>query len=244
MKINGMVHCFFEQSGTFKNEFKKLGIHAEDYDIQNQFGETDHVIDLFQEIDNAYMGGVSIFDNITNDDFIMAFYPCIFFSSLSQMCFSLTDINYRKCTDEQKFKLILERSKKREEFYSRLIRFCAVCQLRGLRMVFENPYSMQTYLKSNFLKPPTFVDSDRTKRGDIFRKPTGYWFWNCEPTHGCTIQKIHEGVTVRSKRGAASAGICSTERSMITNEYARNFICDFILGKPSSDVASQCDLFD
>ena len=26
MKINGKVHCFFEQSGTFKNEFKKLGI--------------------------------------------------------------------------------------------------------------------------------------------------------------------------------------------------------------------------
>ena len=35
MKINGKVHCFFEQSGTFKNEFKKLGIPAEDYDIQN-----------------------------------------------------------------------------------------------------------------------------------------------------------------------------------------------------------------
>lgn len=37
MKIDGKVHCFFEQSGTFKNEFKKLGIPAEDYDIQNNF---------------------------------------------------------------------------------------------------------------------------------------------------------------------------------------------------------------
>ena len=26
-------HCFFEQSGTFKNEFKKLGYKAYDYDI-------------------------------------------------------------------------------------------------------------------------------------------------------------------------------------------------------------------
>lgn len=26
MEINGKVHCFFEQSGTFKNEFIKLGI--------------------------------------------------------------------------------------------------------------------------------------------------------------------------------------------------------------------------
>ena len=46
----GKVYCFFEQSGTFKNEFKKLGIDAEDYDILNDFGETDHIIDLFAEI--------------------------------------------------------------------------------------------------------------------------------------------------------------------------------------------------
>ena len=54
MQITGKVHCFFEQSGIFKNEFKKLGIPAEDYDIQNNFNETDHVIDLFSEIDRAY----------------------------------------------------------------------------------------------------------------------------------------------------------------------------------------------
>lgn len=29
--VKGKVYCFFEQSGTFKNEFKKLGIEAEDY---------------------------------------------------------------------------------------------------------------------------------------------------------------------------------------------------------------------
>jgi hypothetical protein len=40
------VHCLFEQSGTFKNEFIKLGIPAEDYDIQNHYGETDNVVDL------------------------------------------------------------------------------------------------------------------------------------------------------------------------------------------------------
>ena len=55
------VHCFFEQSGTFKNEFIKLGIPAEDYDIQNNFGQTDHVIDLFGEIDRAY-------DSLTRQD--------------------------------------------------------------------------------------------------------------------------------------------------------------------------------
>ena len=57
MEIKGMVHCMFEQSGTFKREFVKLGIPAVDYDIQNNFGETDNTVDLFSEIESAYRGG-------------------------------------------------------------------------------------------------------------------------------------------------------------------------------------------
>jgi hypothetical protein len=57
MEIKGKVHCFFEQSGTFKQEFIKLGIPAEDYDIQNNFGQTDHIDDLFEAIETAYGGG-------------------------------------------------------------------------------------------------------------------------------------------------------------------------------------------
>ena len=83
MEIKGKVHCFFEQSGTFKNEFIKLNIPAEDYDIQNNFGETDHVTDLFKEIENAYDGKSSIFDTITKDDLIVAFFTCIYFCAMS-----------------------------------------------------------------------------------------------------------------------------------------------------------------
>lgn len=64
MEITGKVYCFFEQSGTFKNEFKKLGYEAVDVDIQNNFGQTDHQIDLFAEIESAYDGKPSIFDNV------------------------------------------------------------------------------------------------------------------------------------------------------------------------------------
>ena len=56
MEIKDKVHCFFEQSGTFKNEFRKLGYEAEDYDIQNDFGETEHITDLFSEIESAFAG--------------------------------------------------------------------------------------------------------------------------------------------------------------------------------------------
>jgi hypothetical protein len=69
MEITGKVHCFFEQSGTFKNEFIKLGIPAEDYDIQNNFGETDHQEDLFKAIKDAYEGKPSLFDKIEGGGF-------------------------------------------------------------------------------------------------------------------------------------------------------------------------------
>lgn len=54
MEIKGRVWLLYEQSGTFKNEFKKLGYEALDVDIQNNFGETDYQVDLFAEIEKAY----------------------------------------------------------------------------------------------------------------------------------------------------------------------------------------------
>lgn len=62
------AYCFFEQSGTFKKAFHDAGIPAEDYDIQNEFGQTDHVIDLFAEIDKAFDNKPSIFDDIRQTD--------------------------------------------------------------------------------------------------------------------------------------------------------------------------------
>lgn len=61
MEIKGKAHLLFEQSVTFKREFIKLGIPAFDYDIQNNFGETDYQIDLFAEIETAYGGGAKYY---------------------------------------------------------------------------------------------------------------------------------------------------------------------------------------
>ena len=236
MEITGKVHCFFEQSGTFKNEFIKLGIPAEDYDIQNNFGETDHVIDLFAEIEKGYDNKPSIFDNIRQNDLIMAFFPCIYFSCLSQMAFRFTYRNYQKITDQQKIIEILKRAEMREEFYKLLLKFVGICIARGIRMVFENPYTTDTYLKANFVKEPDIVDNNRMLRGDYFVKPTGYWFFNCVPTIGFSFQKDKQPKKLMWCRKAPQAGICSEERSMISPDYARNFICDFIIGKEQDNA--------
>lgn len=243
MEIKGKVHLFFEQSGTFKNEFIKLGYEAYDYDIQNNFGETDHVMDLFGEIDGAYEGKPSVFDTMTKDDLIVAFYPCIYFCATSQMSMYLGCINYRQLNDLEKIKKILRRVDDRKDFFERLIKFVYICLDKNLRMVFENPWSEQTYLKANFLKAPDVVDMDRMERGDFYKKPTAYWFWNCEPTHGLTIQNDKPQKTIMKSKGASRAGLCSEERSMISSDYARNWICDFILGKYQEDISGPT-LFD
>ena len=231
MKINGMVHCLFEQSGTFKNEFIKLGIPAEDYDIQNNFGQTDHSDDLFAEIEKAYQGGASIFDNISKDDLIMAFFPCIYFSCMSQMLISYTHRNYTNLSPKERTDQILQRSANRELFFARAVKMIAIAKMRGLRMIMENPWSEQTFLKQNFPFNPAIIDTNRTLRGDFYVKPTAYWFINCEPTHGESIQPRRKGKNICQIEPNRMPGICNEERSMISPDYARNFICDFILGK-------------
>ena len=236
MEISGKVHCFFEQSGTFKNEFKKLGYEAEDYDIQNNFGETDNVVDLFAEIYSAYDGKPSIFDNISSEDLIMAFFPCIYFSCLSQMSLSWSQKNYRKITGREATEKILERVHNREVYFTLLIKMLQVARERGLRLIFENPWGLQTFLKSGFVQPPSVVDENRTLQGDYFVKPTAYWFINCEPTNGESYQQPKEVKRLMWEKKSPIAGMCSEERSMISPDYARNFICDFILGKQQSNT--------
>lgn len=242
MEIKGKVHCFFEQSGTFKNEFIKLGIPAEDYDIQNNFGQTDHTDDLFAEIEKAYEGNPSIFDGITPDDLIVAFFPCIYFCQMSQYMQSLNSVNYRFLSDAEAIDKIIERQNARNEYLVRLTKFVGVCLRRNLRMIFENPIT-GSFLNNYFLKQPTIKDTNRMMRGDYYKKPTGYWFWNCEPTHGETIQrdKKQKLIDQAESRWTQKAGICSEERSLISPDYARNFICDFIIGK--EQVGSQLQLF-
>ena len=233
MEIKGKVHCFFEQSGTFKNEFIKLGIPAEDYDIQNNFGQTDHTDDLFQAIDDAWDGKPSIFDGITKDDLILAFFPCIYFCEANGRLFTFEDFIYKNKTHREAAAKILQRGGQREIFWERALKLFAECESRGLRLIVENPYAVNHYLAHWFPYKPSVIDRNRTMRGDYFIKPTQYFFINCVPGTGMTYQPTPKEQirSVWSAKGAPVAGLCSEERSMISPNYARNFICDFILGK-------------
>ena len=155
---------------------------------------------------------------------------------------SLNSVNYRSLTDAEAIDKIIERQNKRNEYLVRLTKFVGVCMRRNIRMIFENPIT-GSFLNNYFLKPPTVKDTNRMMRGDFYAKPTGYWFWNCEPTYGKSIQMDKEKklISQAETRWIQKAGLCSEERSMISPDYARNFICDFILGK--AQVGSQLQLF-
>lgn len=232
MDINGKVHCMFEQSGTFKNEFKKLGYESFDYDIQNNFNETDYVVDLFEEIDKSYGGGKTLFDKINPDDLIMAFFPCIYFEELQMNYYSLNTNNNRHKPETERIVDAIERLQNRTYFHTILYKLVYVVKKFNLRLIIENPCTKPHYLidTNNFPKP-SLVDKNRMLRGDYFRKPTAYWYFNCEPTNGYSYQNDKEQKIIKNCKPGKKSGICSEERSMISPDYARNFICDFILGK-------------
>lgn len=232
MEIKGKVHCMFEQSGTFKNEFIKLGISAEDYDIQNNFGQTDHVIDLFAEIEKGYNGKPSIFDNITPDDLIIAFFPCIYFESLQMTYYQLDCVNTNHLPMTGRIDEAIKRVEKRTELHKLIYKLVYAAYKFGLRLIIENPATAPHYLITlqNFPKP-AIIDKNRMLRGDYFKKPTAYWYFNCEPTYGESFQNDKEQKIIKNCKRSNGDGLCSEERSMISPDYARNFICDFILGK-------------
>lgn len=124
------AYCLFEQSGTFKKEFLARGIEAEDFDILNDFGQTDQIIDLFGEIEKAYDGNPSIFDKITKDDIILAFFPCTRFESNITMAFRGQQYQLKDKPDLYKVEYALELHKELHHLYELIAKlFCVV--LRG-----------------------------------------------------------------------------------------------------------------
>lgn len=219
-------HCFFEQSGTFKNEFKKLGYEAIDYDIKDEFGETDRVIDLFVDIECAYEGKESVFDEISIEDTIIAFFPCIRFENQIELHFRGTCASLKKWSDEKKLEYDLKLHKELSELYELITKLAIVCIRKGVSLIIENPYSTTHYLTKYWAIPATVIDKDRTLRGDFFEKPTQYWFINCKPKYNM----IFEAYTWNKKKDILHTNP-GTERSLISSDYANRFIREFILDK-------------
>lgn len=228
-----IVHCLFEQSGTFKNEFKKLGYEAYDYDILNDFNETDYVIDLFAEIEGGYEGKPSIFDKIDKEDLVLSFFPCVRFENQIMLGFRGQQYQQKSWTYKQKMEYDMKLMSELKYNYDLVNKQFIICMDKGLRLVMENPYSQEHFLRRYWCYPPSIIDKDRRENGDYYAKPTQYWFLNCEPKDNLIFEPInynHIGIKDPNrlmkkedweKTGATGRKVA---RSMIHPDYANRFI--------------------
>lgn len=219
-----IAHCLFEQSGTFKNEFKKLGIQAYDYDILNDYGQTDYQIDLFEEIRGGYDGKPSIFDNIKPDDVILAFFPCTRFEPQILLTFWQKGSQHKNLPLETKLERDIELQKELTENYITITQMVIVCLRKGIRLIIENPYNKtQHYLNTHWCIEPKVIDMDRRKNGDAYKKPTQFWFINCDPLDNLVFEPIDYIETTNMN------GKTQKQRSEITPCYANRFIKRYVL---------------
>ena len=233
MKIS-KVHCLFEQSGTFRDEFLKLGILAEDYDIDNHFGKTDHVIDLFGEIETSYGGGCSVFDEMTKDDLIVAFFPCVRFSQEALLLFQGHNFGIKTWSLKKKMQYDITLHGELHSLYCLVTKLVLVCIQKDLRLIIENPYGIQHYLTNYWALKPSIIDKDRTKNGDYYKKPTQYFFVNCEPEQNFIFEPIEWSKTRVVEETKSEDGMTSKIiRSLIHPQYARRFIKMYILNQDS-----------
>lgn len=225
-----VAHCLFEQSGTFKNEFKKLGIEAYDYDILNEFGETDYQIDLFGEIEQAYSGGCSIFDKFDKDDVILAFFPCVRFENQVMLMFRGQQYQIKDWALEKKMEYDMQLLDEVNEMYKYVNHLFIVCIKKNLQLIMENPYSEEHFLRRYWCFQAKIIDRDRRDNGDYYAKPTQYWFLNCEPKYNILFEPldyVEQRIITRTKKGEGTS--IKTERSMIHPQYASRFIRQYIL---------------
>lgn len=230
MKIN-KVYCLFEQSGTFKKEFQKLGITAEDYDILNEFGETDNVVDLFGEIDKAYDGKPSLFDNIGECDLVFAFFPCTRFEARVPLLSRCDLPQMKNWATEERLEYSMKIQEEVTKLYTLICKLFQICLRGGWRMIVENPRSNPHFLTMYFPIKPKVIDQDRSKEGDHFSKPTQYWFVNCDPEQNVTLEPVESVEVFTSNTAHLMDGIGNRQikRSMIHPQYARRFIINHIL---------------
>lgn len=223
MKFNN-VFCLFEQSGTFKNEFKKMGFNAFDYDIEKT-ENVDEERNLFEDIEKFPVHPEhTIFSKITNEDLVFAFFPCTYFSDQSQLLSRGDNYGQKNWTLDRKMMYSCIQMEMRASFYRHLCSLVKIALQKGFKLVIENPLGKVNFLGHFFPLKPDVIIRDRTLYGDYFKKPTQFFFVNCRPSF--QLERPFTFLKGKMKIVEEEHGF---SRSKISPAFAKNFITDFIL---------------
>lgn len=217
-----VVHLLFEQSGTFKRAFKKLGMSACDYDFENRFDETDFMCDIFNEIDLCIENEPSVLDNIISGDIVIAFFPCTYFSVQNDLIFNKTFKAFKNWSDERIQKYVDDRLYHRDYYYKYFLKLIEIGVTRKWKLIIENPYR-GNYLR-NFHKPSLIIH-DRSVLGDNHKKPTMFFTYNFNfKNNDIGDIKNEKDIKIHSKYN-------TFDRNMIHEDFAKNFILKYIIGE-------------
>lgn len=174
----------------------------------------------------------TIFDSFSENDTILAFFPCIRFEAQITLWFRGDAMQQKNWTDKQKLEYDLTLHQELARNYELITKLVLICLERNLKLIIENPYSEQSYLTRYWGIKAKYIDYDRTQTGDYEKKPTQYWFINCEPKHNFIFESIDIKVKKRhndiSKNGWHTKET-KVERSLISPDYANRFIREFII---------------
>lgn len=191
-----------------------------------------------QKLGGGYDGKPSIFDNIGKDDLIFAFFPCVRFENQIMLYFRGQSHGMNKWSKKQKMQYCLNLQAELTEMYELVNKMFIICIDKGLKLIMENPYSEQHYLRRYWCYPPSIIDKDRRERGDYFKKPTQYWFLNCEPSNNLILEaqnynaiECADAIRSMSKEDYEKTGAknVKTARSMIHPQYANRFIREYLI---------------
>lgn len=100
---------------------------------------------------------------------------------------------------------------------------------KGLKMIFENPYSEQHYLTRYWCIKPKVIDRDRRESGDYFKKPTQYFFIGVEPKNNFILEPLDyvEPLQINNLWGTKHEDVVL--RSKIHPQYANRFIKKYLI---------------
>ena len=213
------VHLLFEQSGTFKKAFREKGIKAYDYDKQDLFTETDKQVDLFLEISKASYGAVSIFSRMGEDDLVIAFFPCTYFSDQSQLNSRGDSSAIKDWTLQEKLQHSMADMGTRRDYYRKLCQLCLIALERNFKLIIENPLGKCGFLRQYFPVKTKVIIKDRRTLGDTLQKPTHFFFVNCKPEFHLQME-----CDLKIKNGKAIEQLHGFDRSRISPNFAKNFI--------------------
>lgn len=186
----------------------------------------------------GYQGKPSIFDNISKDDLILAFFPCIRFENQIMLWFRGQSHSQRDWSMEKKMQFDMDLLDEVSQMYKLVNKLFILCMRKGLRLVMENPYSEEHFLRRYWCYLPAIIDKDRRENGDYYKKPTQYWFVNFEPHYNLVFEAISynaieckDAIRLMNKEHYEKTGAKTKKeaRSMIHPQYANRFIREYLI---------------